>query len=79
MATCKNCGNKMDWAFDEDMSKWVPLEPTDTDADLEKRFVDREGNLRADHRSRCLGGNAGLTVTRLRKPIPAEVQECQTQ
>jgi len=69
MTHCKTCGGAIEWGFDEESKKWVPLEPTSTHADLDRTHVDANGELRADHRTRHNG--ATVTVTRLRQPVPA--------
>lgn len=70
MPFCKNCGQPFEWGFDQNHGRWIPLEPRDTDRDLDKTFVDEHGNLRADHRDRCRGET--VNVTRLTKKVPAE-------
>jgi hypothetical protein len=70
---CRECGSAIDWGFDPDTQRWVPLEPVETHADLPRSFVDEDGLLRADHRERHGGG--ATTVTRLRKKVPAEMAE----
>jgi hypothetical protein len=71
MSNCKNCGYPLDWGFDPDTGRWIPLEPIDTHDDLPRRFQDENGVLRADHRARHNSG-ATVNVTRLAREVPAE-------
>lgn len=74
MSNCRTCGGGIDWGFDEETKKFVPLEPIATQGDLPRTHVDINGELRADHRERH-GGSATVTVSRLRRPVPAEMAE----
>jgi hypothetical protein len=69
MATCKGCGMPFTWGNLN--GKWVPLEPTETHSDLDRTYVDENGELRADHRDRHSGG-ASVNISRLDRKIPAE-------
>jgi hypothetical protein len=62
----------MDWGYDGKSGRFVPLEPLETDMDLDKSFRDENGVLRADHRERC--GGMPLHVERLSKKVPAALQ-----
>lgn len=68
MPFCKTCGKPFDWGWQAD--RWVMLEPTDRDRDLDRRFVDENGRYRADHRDRCVGES--VNVTRLDKAVRPE-------
>lgn len=58
----------MDWGnFD---GRWVPLEPIDRHADLDRTYVDENGELRADHRDRHPGGRS-VNVQRLDRKVRA--------
>jgi len=59
------------WGFDQATERWVLLEPFETDDDLEKSYVDENGNHRADHRDRCRGKS--VNVTRLETKIPPQI------
>lgn len=74
MSNCRTCGGGIDWGYDEETKKFVPLEPLVTQDDLPRTHVDINGELRADHRERH-GGSAAVTVSRLRRPVPAEMAE----
>ena len=71
MAFCRTCGQSFQWGFCD--GNWVLLEPVETDADLEKSFVDEDGNPRADHRDRHSQYPA-INVTRLARRLPAEIE-----
>lgn len=73
-SNCRTCGGGIEWGFDEETKKYVPLEPIETQGDLPRTHVDINGELRADHRERH-GGSASVTVNRLRRPVPAEMAE----
>lgn len=70
MAQCKQCGQPMDWGHGDD-GRWVPLEPVATHDDLDRTYVDEEGQLRADHRDRHPHGRS-VNVTRLSKKVKAK-------
>lgn len=73
MAHCRNCGDQMQWAYDQDRGAWVPLVPVGKDTHLDRRFVDENGTLRADHRDYCINGDgATVNVRRLSKKVRAE-------
>jgi hypothetical protein len=70
-SSCKTCGNPLEWGFDSDQQRWIPLEPVATHDDLPRRFQDENGMLRADHRLRH-SSRADVSVTRLARAVPAE-------
>jgi len=72
VSNCKSCGYPLDWGFDAETGKWIPLEPVATHDDLPRRFQDENGVLRADHRARHNSGQT-VNVTRLDREIPAEM------
>lgn len=71
MATCRNCGEELEWAICD--GRWQPLEPLGADLPEGSSFsyVDANGNLRADHRDHC-EGQAPLAVTRLTRKVRIE-------
>lgn len=73
MSFCKNCGHEIDWGFMD--GKWVPLEPVASHAEMDRRYVDENGVLRADHRDRHEEGTTTVNVERLIKKVPAAVAE----
>ena len=68
---CNRCGTKFDWGQD-DRGKWIPLKPLDSEflPELVRRYLDSNGELRADHRERC--GGMPLQVKRLNEPVQPE-------
>lgn len=50
MPVCQGCGGNFQWALVDD--RWVLLEPIATHNDLDRKYVDEDGILRADHRDR---------------------------
>lgn len=70
MAFCKTCGAEMDWGHVGD--RWIPLEPIELHGDLDRRYRDENGVLRADHRDRHEGfSGVPVELERLPKKIPA--------
>lgn len=68
---CKGCGQPIQWGFCD--GRWVPLEPMETHGELDRRYVDEDGEFRADHRDGCnAGGEGSVNVTRLAKRIRPE-------
>jgi hypothetical protein len=74
MATCRGCGDTFDWGFCD--GRWVPLEPVETHDDLDRTYVDEDGELRADHRDRHSGGRS-VNVARLDRKVRAEEVETE--
>lgn len=72
MPICTTCGGEFNWAYDEDKDRWVLLEPVALHSDLDRTYVDAEGELRADHRDRHQGGKSSPTVHRLQRRVKAE-------
>jgi hypothetical protein len=68
VARCRVCGEVISWGFDGVSGRYIPLEPRETDTDLEKTFVDEDGELRADHRDRHEDGTV-INVERLRRRV----------
>jgi hypothetical protein len=68
MPYCQGCGGTFQWGFME--GKWVPLEPVESHADMDRTYVDEHGQLRADHRDRHENG-VSVNVTRLQMKVPA--------
>lgn len=75
MKACKYCGEPLEWAWDEQRKIWIPLEPLETTQGLRRTFVDENGVLRARHNERCTNPDRRFRVTRLDKPIPAEIAD----
>jgi hypothetical protein len=78
MAKCKRCGDNFDWGWDSQLDRWVPLEKADSEflSEMPRRFLDDNGDLRADHRDRC--GGRRVEIKRLNQPVqPEEVEERQ--
>lgn len=69
MAVCTTCGGSFQWGRSDD--RWILLEPIETHDDLDRSYVDENGELRADHRDRHPGG-ASVNVERLDRKIKAE-------
>jgi len=69
MATCRNCGGTFTWGNLD--GKWVMLEPVETHGDLDRTYVDENGELRADHRDRHPGGSS-VNVARLDRKVKAD-------
>jgi hypothetical protein len=61
----------MDWGYIGD--KWIPLEPTHLHGDLDRRYKDENGALRADHRDRHGGdfSEPPVALERLPKKVTA--------
>jgi hypothetical protein len=76
MKVCKYCEQEFEWAYDEDRKRWVPLVPLEKTEGHTRDYVDANGRLRSTHRQVCTkkGGDA-LTVTKLDRPIPAEMAD----
>ena len=70
MPNCNRCIAPFDWGRDENGS-WIPLEPVESHADLDRTYVDENGVARADHRDRHEKGGSGVNVKRLPVKIPA--------
>lgn len=70
MAICKFCGQPFVWGRNGD--RWIPLVPIGEEGDLDRKFQDADGNLRAQHRDVCEYVPA-VDVTKLAVPIPAEM------
>ena len=77
MAFCRECGSEMDWGYIGE--KWIPLEPVHLHADLDRRYEDEHGILRADHRDRHEGSfsEPPVSLKRLPKRVSAERAERQ--
>jgi hypothetical protein len=77
MAFCRECGSEMDWGYIGD--KWIPLEPTHLHGDLDRRYKDENGALRADHRDRHGGdfSEPPVALERLPKKVTAARAEQQ--
>lgn len=71
MAFCRECGSEMDWGYIGD--KWIPLEPVSLHRDLDRRYKDENGTLRADHRDRHESGfsEPPVALSRLPKKVTA--------
>lgn len=69
MAQCRGCGETFDWGFCD--GKWVPLEPVESHDDLDRTYIDEDGELRADHRDRHPHGRS-VNVTRLDAKVRAD-------
>lgn len=72
---CNRCGAEIDWGFDLEYGRWIPLEPVATHDDLPRTFCDENGTLRADHRDRHKKDGSGVNVSRLEKKVPAEMAQ----
>ena len=75
MPYCRTCGEPFDWGYETTTNRWIPLEPVDTDGDLDKSFVDEDGQLRADHRDRCRGRS--VNVIRLDHKVKVDELELE--
>lgn len=70
MALCKFCGQPFAWGNAD--GKWTPLVPVGEEGDLDRKYQDQNGNLRASHRDVCVNqGGATVRVSLLAKAIPA--------
>jgi hypothetical protein len=75
---CKGCGSPIQWGFCD--GRWVPLEPIASHGALDRRYVDEDGELRADHRDVCpVNGSSGVTVTRLARRVRADEANAQIE
>ena len=74
MAICRGCGDEIQWGFCD--GRWVPLEPVKSHDDLDRTYVDENGELRADHRDRH-DGQASVNVVRLDSKV--KVADVETE
>lgn len=72
MPRCNTCGDNFQWGLCD--GKWVLLEPVESHDDLDRTFIDENGELRADHRDRHPGGGS-INVQRLERKIHVEEVE----
>lgn len=73
MSACNRCGGEIEWGYMD--GRYVPLEPIDLHADLDRRYKDENGILRADHRDRH--GNRAVDIRPLGKKVKAANAERQ--
>ncbi len=74
MATCKSCGEKIEWG--NDGTRFVPLVPLGEEGTHPRTHVDGNGELRVKHNSICTQPYRGaIMVKELAKPLEWKIKE----
>lgn len=76
MATCKNCGEIIDWSTTED-NRWIPLVPVGQEKDGYRTHIDSNGALRALHKTVCNNSSGIVKLQPLSKPVVIEQEPKQ--
>ena len=72
MATCKTCGEPIDWAQHE--GKWVPLVPIGSEGNHPRTHIDSDCVLRVKHSAIC-DHKKVVTITPLKTPVYVAVPQ----
>lgn len=68
MATCKSCGEKIEWG--NDGTRFIPLVPIGEEGNHARTHVDGNGEFRVKHNSVCTKPNHGaIMVKELARPL----------